>query len=321
MAETIIDPTWLRRTAEANGFLQDSFERAWRLAALLAEVSRDSYLSGRVVLKGGTAINFFHADLPRLSVDVDLNYTGAIGRESMMAERETLQESLRAVAKSQRYEIDDVVEEHANWTVRFLYRNAHGSRDSIKADVNFLSRLCLYPTEAKALPAIFEIDSPPIRVLAAEEAFGGKLKALATRGEPRDVFDAAHLFSGSVAYDRAKLRKAFLFFAYMDDATLQTVNLATAEALDDQAFNDRLRPLLRRGRNLGRAALIGEVIPPLKRMLRLTGPERQFGLKLEAGLYEPALLFGRVPVETRIQDHPAAEWRRRNPHTRAAVEG
>lgn len=321
MADPLVDPVWLRRAARVHGFVQDSFERAWRLAAFLGEIAREPFLSERLALKGGTAINFFHADLPRLSVDIDLNYTGAISREEMLAERGQLEAAIGKVAKSQRYVVDPIMDEHANWTARLLYTNAHGSRDAIKADINFLSRLCLYPTTAKTLPDIFEIEAKPIRVLAAEEAFGGKLKALATRGEPRDVFDAAYLFSRKRAIDQAKLRKAFLFFAHMDDATLQTVNLAAVEALDDRAFDNRLRPLLRGAGDVTRASMVAKVIPPMKKMLHRTASERKFGLQLEAGSYEPSLLFGRVSVNSRIKDHPAAEWRRRNPHARVAVDG
>ncbi|MCG2795115.1 MAG: nucleotidyl transferase AbiEii/AbiGii toxin family protein [Actinomycetia bacterium] len=36
---------------------------------------------GKLVLKGGTALNLFYLDMPRLSVDIDLNYIGAAGRE------------------------------------------------------------------------------------------------------------------------------------------------------------------------------------------------------------------------------------------------
>jgi hypothetical protein len=39
-----------------------------------------------MALKGGTALNLFHFDVPRLSVDIDLNYVGAIERDTMLAE-------------------------------------------------------------------------------------------------------------------------------------------------------------------------------------------------------------------------------------------
>jgi hypothetical protein len=45
------------------------------------------FLKQRIVLKGGTALNAFVLHLPRLSVDIDLNYIGSSDREVMLAER------------------------------------------------------------------------------------------------------------------------------------------------------------------------------------------------------------------------------------------
>lgn len=153
-----------------------------------------------------------------------------------------------------------------------------------------------------------------------EEAYGGKLTALAVRGEPRDVFDAAHLFVGSVAHDPDRLRKAFLFFASMDDATLRTVDASAIERLDEKAFQNRLLPLLRHGQRPDGKALVESVLLHLKGLLALDEAEVEFGRLLESGKYEPGLLFGEVSVNPNIRGHPAAEWRRQNPHARAPAE-
>lgn len=51
----------------------------------------------RFTLNGGTALNLFFFDVPRLSVDADLNYIGAQDRATMMAEREQVERASRAV--------------------------------------------------------------------------------------------------------------------------------------------------------------------------------------------------------------------------------
>ncbi len=320
MSDHRVDSLWLRRVAGKEGFHQDAFERAYRLGLLLADVSRHPYLGPRLVLKGGTCINFFHAGLPRLSVDVDLNYIRAVRRETMLEEKPRVKDAFLQLMKSLGYGTDVIFDEHAGWSVRFLYENAHGSEDGLKADVNFLQRLSLYDTEVKPLPPIFEIEAPFVRVVSVEEAYGGKLTALAVRGEPRDVFDAAHFFSGSVPHDPDRLRKAFLFFASMDDATLRTVDVPAIERLDEKAFQNRLLPMLRRGIRPDGKALVAGVLPHLKGLLALDQAEEKFGRLLESGKYEPGLLFGKVPVNPSIRDHPAAEWRRQNPHARAPLE-
>ena len=84
----------LQREAAASGFRAEALEKVLRLLELLDGVRSHPFLKSRVVLKGGTALNLFVLDVPRLSVDIDLNYTGAIDRETMLAER-PMQQRLR----------------------------------------------------------------------------------------------------------------------------------------------------------------------------------------------------------------------------------
>ena len=77
----------LRREATATGFRIDILEKVAQLLDLLEGFNRHPYLKGRLALKGGTALNLFVFDVPRLSIDTDLNYVGQIDREAMLAER------------------------------------------------------------------------------------------------------------------------------------------------------------------------------------------------------------------------------------------
>ena len=52
---------------------------------LLGALGSHPFLKGKLALKGGTALNLFVFDVPRLSVDIDLNYVGAEERETMLA--------------------------------------------------------------------------------------------------------------------------------------------------------------------------------------------------------------------------------------------
>ena len=73
-------------------------ERVAQLLGLLDAMQRHPFLRGKLALKGGTALNLFVFDLPRLSVDIDLNYVGAESREAMLEERPRLEEALRAAS-------------------------------------------------------------------------------------------------------------------------------------------------------------------------------------------------------------------------------
>ena len=87
----------LAAEAEATGFRSDVLERVAHLLGLLDAIRSHPFLKGKLALKGGTALNLFVFDVPRLSVDIDLNYMGAEDRQAMLAERPKIEQALRAV--------------------------------------------------------------------------------------------------------------------------------------------------------------------------------------------------------------------------------
>src|SRR5271156_5887758 len=87
----------LLEEALKTGFRPEIMEKVWHLMAILDGISVHPFLKERLVLKGGTALNLFWFDLPRLSVDIDLNYIGGIDREIMFNERPQVEKALEAV--------------------------------------------------------------------------------------------------------------------------------------------------------------------------------------------------------------------------------
>jgi predicted nucleotidyltransferase component of viral defense system len=65
--------------AKSTGFDAGNLEKVLRLRELLNEFHKHPFLRGKLVLKGGTALNLFYLGLARLSVDIDLNYIANIG--------------------------------------------------------------------------------------------------------------------------------------------------------------------------------------------------------------------------------------------------
>lgn len=59
--------------AAATGFRAEILEKAILLLGLLERLREHPFIQGRVALKAGTALNLFHFEAPRLSVDIDLN--------------------------------------------------------------------------------------------------------------------------------------------------------------------------------------------------------------------------------------------------------
>jgi predicted nucleotidyltransferase component of viral defense system len=69
------DANVLSRLAVQMGVVRNTLEKVLRLSEILRFINTNELLRGKLALKGGTAINLIYSDLPRLSVDVDLDYT------------------------------------------------------------------------------------------------------------------------------------------------------------------------------------------------------------------------------------------------------
>ena len=116
-----ISPEKLAAEAEATGFRPDVLEKAAHLLGLLDTIRSHPYLKGKLVLKGGTALNLFVFNVPRLSIDIDLNYVGAEDREAMFAERPKIEQAVHAVFAREGFSVRRMPDEHAGgkWSLRY----------------------------------------------------------------------------------------------------------------------------------------------------------------------------------------------------------
>ena len=76
--------------AKEYGFVRDTFEKVLRLKEILRFFNEQELLRNHLLLKGGTAINLTVFNLPRLSVDIDMDYIPNDSREDMLMARERI---------------------------------------------------------------------------------------------------------------------------------------------------------------------------------------------------------------------------------------
>lgn len=79
---------------------------------------------------GGTALNLFNFDVPRLSIDIDLNYVVAADRETMLAKRPKVDQAVQAVCSREGLEVRRVPSDNAGGKWRLTYAGANGSPGS-----------------------------------------------------------------------------------------------------------------------------------------------------------------------------------------------
>ncbi len=183
----------LQRVAQETGHDPGTLEKVLRLLDILQGISHDPVLSGRLALKGGTALNVFYLQLDRLSVDIDLNYIGALDRDKMLAERPEIEAVLNRLLAGQGYKVRRQPSEHAGgkWVSRFA--SALGGNSTLEIDINFMARLPLFGANRMSSQILGGAQATDILVIDRHEVIAGKLVALFDRQAGRDLFDARRI--------------------------------------------------------------------------------------------------------------------------------
>ena len=145
-------------------------------------------------MKGGTAINLFVQDMPRLSVDIDVVFTDhTLARDDSL---QAIQSDLKdAAAKLEKRGLTVTLPEKPNGEDVKLFVN--NDLAEVKVEVNHIFRGTLLPTEAMPLaPAAQDLFTAGISVpmLATAEIYGSKLVAAMDRQHPRDIFDVMKMY-------------------------------------------------------------------------------------------------------------------------------
>lgn len=184
------------------------FRQAELLLRILPLIHKEEVFA----LKGGTAINFFVRDLPRLSVDIDLTYLPVNDRDS------ALNDIRNALVR-----ISGEIQKRISGT-KVTLRKIHGANAlrgmvveregvTVKIEPNLVMRGSVYPPEVRALSRnaqqVFEL-SVQSRLLSTEELYAGKICAALDRQHPRDLFDVHWLLRNEGISLRT--RKAFLVY-------------------------------------------------------------------------------------------------------------
>ncbi len=117
-AGPVIGPAAVRRVAGETGFREEAIEKVLYLTAILGRFRTRPELRDAWVLKGGTAINLFHLEVPRLSVDIDINYIGAADLKTMQTARPAFERALSACCEREGCQVRRVPGEHAGGKYR-----------------------------------------------------------------------------------------------------------------------------------------------------------------------------------------------------------
>lgn len=308
----------LEAEAGTTGFRVDMLGKVVRLLRVLEGMRDHPFLKGKLALKGGTALNLFVFDVPRLSVDIDLNYVGSAGRIEMMAERPEIERALQAVFGRQDLVVRRIPKEHAGgkWLLRYI--GAGGRGGILEVDVNYMFRMPLWPVKTMDSRRLGSWQAKRIPVLDLHELMAGKLCALLSRRRARDLFDVERLLSMD-GLQNERLRIAFVAYGAMARRDWREVSVADV-GFERSELNRQLLPALRRGVVTGSdegeaygRTLVSACRKGLSAVLPFTDSERAFlDRVLDKGELLPALLTPDEELQDRIRNQPLLRWKALN---------
>ena len=128
--------------------------------------------------------------LPRLSVDIDLDYCRSIEREKMLVDRGIITEKISKYMMANGYVLSPKSKSyHALDSFVYEYINCGGTKDNLKIEINYMLRCHVLPVARREVRLPWNEEKLTVFSVAPLEIFASKTVALLTRTAPRDLYD------------------------------------------------------------------------------------------------------------------------------------
>ena len=266
------------------------------LLSILPDIARETAFA----LKGGTAINLFYRDLPRLSVDIDLTWLPVADRRSSLRDIDDALDRIAAAVTGRNPRVDARrVAGGGGGDTRVMVGDG---RARVKIEASPVTRGAVYPARSMAASrAVTErFGFVEANVLAFEDLYGGKLHAALDRRHPRDLFDVKLLYENEgLTNDLFRV-----FMVYVAGSGRPTHELlAPAAPLREDLYDEEFVGMTREEASLEALAEAGRRLHADIRS-RLRGDVAAFLLSLHDA--EPD--FGRIGLPE-AADLPAVRWK------------
>ena len=255
-------------------------------------------------LKGGTAINLFVRDMPRLSVDIDLTWLPISGRAESLA---AIDAALRRIAKRIEERLRGATLSFSTMipektATKVLVRQGNSQ---VKIEVTPVLRGCVFEPEQRTVSRVVEaaFGFAEMRVVSFADLCAGKLVAALDRQHPRDLFDVRDLLANEGIGD--ELRTAFIVYLLSHNRPMAEILAPGRKSLTaefDRGFvGMTMHPVSLDELSETRESLIALIVGQLPDF------HRRFLLSFERG--EPNWVLLDVPA---ARDLPAVRWRLQN---------
>ncbi len=254
-------------------------------------------------LKGGTALNLFLHDLPRISVDIDLTYLPLRPRDESLDE---ISRELQALRRDISNHIPQVSIREHRVSERIVRLTVATAQASIKIEPNLVLRGSVYPPESRLARGRAQRaleGSARVRCLAEADLYGGKLCAALDRQHPRDLFDVKLLLEGDGI--TPEIRRAFVVYLASHNRPMNELLRPNFQDISE-TFETQFVGMTEESVALADLVEIERQLPQML-VSQLDEGERQFLLSLKRG--EPE--WARLGFD-HLDQLPALQWKLRN---------
>ncbi|MCW4051408.1 MAG: nucleotidyl transferase AbiEii/AbiGii toxin family protein [Candidatus Bathyarchaeota archaeon] len=289
-------------------------EKVCRISDILETISQIPFLSERLSLYGGTALNIIHfPQIQRLSVDIDFNYRHQGETKDWGKIRKEIDEATKQILEAQTYKPDDIKIDASYPLSRFTvkYKNHQGVNDTFKIETGYMRRTPILETDAHMdFHHIGTGRTLKVKTPKTEELYANKLVTLLSRATPRDLYDVNIIASTPV--DRDTLRKCVILESLM---SLQEpiTKVDTRKIVKSTPLDESLKSVLRIKQRPDIEKIRENVVQFSETLIsNLTKNEREcidhfYTLRQ----FQPELLE-LTEINSQINSHPAILWALKN---------
>lgn len=298
--------------ARKYGFNRDTFEKVIRLRMILGFMNTQASMREHLLLKGGTAINLTVFNLPRLSVDIDLDFVPNLMRDETAKERERLTEILKGYMSEQGYFLSEASRfSHSLDAFHYNYVNAAGNRDMIKIEINYSLRTHVFPSEDRVFVTDAFGESIKVRTVAAMEIFAAKTNALLSRAAARDLYDFCNMTDMRLFSEEEDMfRKCIIFYATISAKEVnKTFDTSAIDSLVFSKIKSDLFPVLAVRDKFDLEGKKQQAKEYIASLMKPTEAENDYMERFIAKEYKPELLFDDEEIVERLRNHPMALWK------------
>jgi predicted nucleotidyltransferase component of viral defense system len=259
-------------------------------------------------LKGGTAINLFFRDMPRLSVDIDLTYLPIEPREQFLKNIDlalnTLAQNIKDIGNN-RYQVEEIFTKEPRQLSKLIISN---NTTKIIIEPNFVLRGAVFSCETRELCQRAQnefLSYFRVKTLSFADLYGGKICATLARQHPRDLFDTKILLENEGLTD--SVRQAFVIYLASNSRPIHELlnpkpNLQDIRKIYEEAFIGMTNEKVSYEQLVEVRCKLIELI-----LKSLTENERKFLLSIKAGNPDWKL----IPIAG-IDQLPGLKWKSLN---------